>query len=552
MPPSFYTYSRRTRIELSKEIGRGGEGAVYSVQDNDGIVAKIYNTRPSDKKIKKLLIMISMKSAALQEIAAWPIDAIVDEHGGFVGIIMQKILSRSQIHKLYTPSDRNRYFPRADYRFVVHVCCNIARAIAIIHSQKQVIGDINCGNLLVANDGTVMLIDCDSFQIQDGGEIFTCDVGSELYLPPELQNRPLDGLIRVTDHDRFGLAVLLYQLLFMGWHPYAGASSRSGDASIGCAIAEGLFGQVWRSARTSPKRIIADTCKGIIGADCFNLFSRAFNTTGKERPFPEEWIRQLDALKDSLMQCTSNAQHAYKQNTGACPWCRLSAHGIQLFKPVIGAGLDVNEDDLEDLMAEINALKHPGPAPQISFKKEKETLRKMPLPRVKYSMERSIAFALLVIIFPIVLYEYRASFAWIIPIVFFSAIFLTPRHSPHFIYKCKRNLEASMSKFKYVSKLWWAHSSASKYNALLAKARQEYSRFRAYMNANRNMSSDERRSRKEQMKRALSDYHRQLHTMAREIEEYRVKKFSEYEKAFIELRKNTLIFEEVQKTKWFQ
>lgn len=72
------------------------------------------------------------------------------------------------------------------------------------------------------------------------------------------------------------------------------------------------------------------------------------------------------------------------------------------------------------------------------------------------------------------------------------------------------------------------------------------------MNANRNMSSDERRSRKEQMKRALSDYHRQLYTMAREIEEYRVKKFSEYEKAFIELRKNTLIFEEVQKTKWFQ
>ena len=62
----------------------------------------------------------------------------------------------------------------------------------------------------VGADGTVMLIDCDSFQVRDGAEVFTCDVGVPLFTASELHGYGFRGLLRTENHDRFGLAVLLF------------------------------------------------------------------------------------------------------------------------------------------------------------------------------------------------------------------------------------------------------------------------------------------------------------------------------------------------------
>lgn len=56
--------------------------------------------------------------------------------------------------------------------------------------------------------------------------VFHCDVGVPLWTPPELQGRDFRGLTRTKNHDRFGLAVLMFQLLFMGRHPFAGVPDR--------------------------------------------------------------------------------------------------------------------------------------------------------------------------------------------------------------------------------------------------------------------------------------------------------------------------------------
>jgi DNA-binding helix-hairpin-helix protein with protein kinase domain len=78
------------------------------------------------------------------------------------------------------------------------------------------VGDINHSGFLISPEAKVKLIDADSFQVSDGAKHYFCKVGVPEYTPPELQNQPLGGVLRTSNHDAFGLAVVIFQLLFMG------------------------------------------------------------------------------------------------------------------------------------------------------------------------------------------------------------------------------------------------------------------------------------------------------------------------------------------------
>ena len=155
-------------IQLGRELGRGGEGAVYPVVGMPDMVAKIYLEPPAQLKVEKLRSMARRASPSLLRVAAWPVDVLGDEAGAVRGFIMPKVSAREDVHELYSPKSRRRAFPGVDFRFLVRAATNIARAFAQVHAVGNVIGDVNHGNALVGRDGTVVLIDCDSFQIRDG------------------------------------------------------------------------------------------------------------------------------------------------------------------------------------------------------------------------------------------------------------------------------------------------------------------------------------------------------------------------------------------------
>jgi DNA-binding helix-hairpin-helix protein with protein kinase domain len=231
----------RTDLRLNHEIGRGGEGSVFELVGNSNHVAKIYTSPPDNKKVQKLLRMAETAAPTILKIAAWPNDVVVDKSDRVCGFTMSRITARRDIHELYSPKSRSAAFPDADFRFLVHVGANISRAFAAVHDQGHIIGDVNHGNVLVGSDGTVMLIDCDSYQIWNGQSAYTCDVGVPLFTPPELQGKSFRGLYRTKNHDAFGLAVIIFHLLFMGRHPFAGKYLGSGDMPIDKAIAEYRF-----------------------------------------------------------------------------------------------------------------------------------------------------------------------------------------------------------------------------------------------------------------------------------------------------------------------
>jgi len=352
-------------VRLSTELGRGGEGAVFAIRGNEHIVAKIYLQAPSTVKAEKLRAMARSATSTLLKLAAWPVDVLVDERMQVRGFLMRKVSSHEDLHELYSPKSRAETFPNADFRFVVRVATNLARTFAYIHAQGHVIGDVNHGNALVAPDGTIFLIDCDSFQTRDRIRIFPCDVGVPLFTPPELQGRAFRGLRRSPNHDAFGLAVLIFHLLFQGRHPFAGRYQH-GEMTIERAIAEHRFAYGSSSERTGmlapPGTLPLDSFGPLIA----RLFERAFNTSAAdgERPTALEWIGALDSLETGLVRCESKPVHMYPSAHGACCWCEIEERTkITLF----GTRLATVPSDVilraEALWQAITNIAHPGPVP---------------------------------------------------------------------------------------------------------------------------------------------------------------------------------------------
>ena len=374
----------RTSIRRGQELGRGGEGAVFAVEGQSDRVAKIYFTPPDHRKSQKLIAMTEAASQPLLQIAAWPIDLLTDRHGAIRGFIMPRIIARRDVHELYGPKSRSEAFPEADFRFLVHVGANIARAFAVVHENGHVLGDVNHGNLRVRPaDGTVMLIDCDSFQIGTRSNVFTCDVGVPLFTAPELQGRSFRGLVRSTNHDRFGLAVILFHLLYMGRHPFAGRYSGPGDMPIEKAIAEYRFAyspnrRANRMERP-PDTIALETMGGVIT----QLFIRAFEPveTNGTRPDAKSWIEALERLKSKLRVCLLANWHHFPNELPACPWCAVESQtGARLFGQRIATVGPTGAVDLAALWNAISSVPDPGPDPVLPSERPWRAPRGVRLP----------------------------------------------------------------------------------------------------------------------------------------------------------------------------
>src|SRR5829696_6534194 len=166
-----------TPILLGRELGKGGEGSVFEISGT-ALVAKIYHRPAEQPKAEKLEAMVRLKAAPLSAFAAWPERRILDKSGRQTwGIVLPRVTDHREIHHLYSPAHRKVDFAAADWSFLLHVARNCASAFEVIHAAGHVVGDVNQGGILVSRQGTVKLIDCDSFQVSDGRRLFTCDVG---------------------------------------------------------------------------------------------------------------------------------------------------------------------------------------------------------------------------------------------------------------------------------------------------------------------------------------------------------------------------------------
>lgn len=319
-------------------VARGGEGSIHAIAGRPGVLAKLYFQPPDPALAAKLEAMIRLGSEALASAAAWPTDLILEptaQGPRVAGFLMPEVAGHREIHQLFSPVERKRHFPHANWKMLALTASNLGRVVAAVHESGSVIGDANQNNVLVSPRATVHLIDCDSFQFRaDDANCWTCDVGKEEYLPPELQSANLRGLVREPRHDDFALAVLVFQLLFMGRHPFAGRHNRQGDFGIGAAIAEGAYFYGRDAARKGlapPPGVISagDLSESVAGA-----FEQAF--LSRDRPTATEWSAPLLRFAGELVPCPNGIRHVFHSRSGDCPWCNLrSKYKVDFFPEVI-------------------------------------------------------------------------------------------------------------------------------------------------------------------------------------------------------------------------
>lgn len=353
-------------VTLGKSIGKGGEGEVFELRSHAGYVGKLYHQPLDRDKSEKLAAMTRMPSGDIQKFAAWPKSTLHPARGGpTVGIIMPKVEAAREIHELYATSHRALHFPTADWRFLVRAARNSAIAFHTLHEAGVVIGDVNQGNLFVSRQAMVRMIDCDSFQFSIDERTFRCLVGVADYTPPELQARKFSEVVRTVNHDNFGLAVIIFQLLFMGRHPFVGRYEGTEEMPMPTAIQQYRFAfgsQAKRYRMAPPPKALR---LSEISAEVAELFEKAF-AKGAERagsrPTASQWAEALAAMELELTACTSDASH-YRVTQADCPWCRIQREGGPHF--FISVAMQSAKDqvarfNLPTVWRKITAVKPPG------------------------------------------------------------------------------------------------------------------------------------------------------------------------------------------------
>ncbi len=361
------------RLSLGQRLAFGGEGSVYPVSGRDGSVVKIYHEAPPETQVRKLEAMIAHSTPELEALTAWPLSIVSETpEGPCIGFVMASASDYKEAHKLYSPRDRKAEFDHADWRFLVRAASNVAKAFAAIHRTGSVIGDVNHSSVMIGQDATVKLIDCDSYQLEFGTEFFPCEVGEPLHTAPELYGQSFREVRRTPNHDAFGLAVLIFELLFMGKHPFAGAFLGSGDPSLEDKIRDFRFAYAANAAENKVSPPAASLSLDSLPDDVAGLFSLAFSSEAAElhrRPSAATWAEGLDRLFDNLTTCERDESHVYFAGAAECPWCPIElATGAMLFNADVAyRPTDSSGFDLESVWRAIESVKPPPEFPEIQI-----------------------------------------------------------------------------------------------------------------------------------------------------------------------------------------
>lgn len=315
----------RRPLKLGERLGRGGEANVYEVAGSSDLAAKLW-LEPAPAQQAKLAAMLRTvpddpAAGSGHHALMWPQAKVTDPDGRTVGFVMPRLDAHKAraLHQVYHPGSRRRNAPGVGWHYLLRVARNLSSTLSSLHAAGYVIGDLNESNVLASDRALVTLIDLDSIQVRDGRQVWRCEVGKLEYTPPELLGKSFREVNRRPASDVFAYAVLAFQLLMEGFHPFSGVWLGKGEppgleANIR-ARRSAWFGS--RQLRPPPAAPRAH----VLGPRLRRLFARSLISPPFARPTAADWQRELDRFEQQLKVCRLNPLHAFAGHLPACPWC---------------------------------------------------------------------------------------------------------------------------------------------------------------------------------------------------------------------------------------
>lgn len=322
-------------LVLGKLIKSGGAGSVYLLPGAHTQVAKLYHPhldRAANRR--KLEAMLELTPELPDQLEngkryvqiAWPQAAVFDGQGGFAGFVMplldmaqtaelEQVMQERQARAAGLPTGLG---PK------LTLAANLAAVIDALHQQQHYVVDLKPVNLRFYRDSLyIAMLDCDGFSIQGHAERFPAEQFTADYLAPEFQRKGMPAGTEMAQ-DRFALAVVIFQLLNFGIHPYSG---RPGNAQVATDIPGRIRDGCYAYGIKRHKQLAPNATSGhaLMPPELRAMFDRAFSPSPKpQRPSAADWAQLLRGYAQrsdgKLVVCTANAEHQHFAGLG-CAAC---------------------------------------------------------------------------------------------------------------------------------------------------------------------------------------------------------------------------------------
>lgn len=345
------------RFELSKDekIGEGATALVYKVNyKNQTWAAKIFKDgqKINSAKIKAMLhhqpddLLINLDGQDFIQYA-WVKYLIKNGVGQVIGFMMPYV-DHDETYSLdtfYDPVLSKRLKPfESALTLRIQLAINLCELIENLHKNKNYFVDIKPQNIKVyKKNHKVVLLDCDGYSINNSNgspNRFDAELISTDYIAPEVTRENLKPSTLGLQQDLYGLAVILFQLLNRGTHPFQGittdknisVNTNDERASLGL-YAYGLK-ENWKVKPRSQSihNLFLDETRAI--------FDKSFET--ESRTTAEEWLNHFkEILNNKKLELCDKVDRSNKLekdlihikfNGKECIGCKLESE-IKTFKP---------------------------------------------------------------------------------------------------------------------------------------------------------------------------------------------------------------------------
>ncbi len=321
-----YWSLRGREYRLGPHVEGAGDG-IYSVPLSREIVAMIHGDG-SDLAVRERKIEAMLKlPPALPDIVedgerfvriAWPVASLHDKSRGYAGFLMPAIdmQATSPLASVLKEDQARVEGLPTSLGAKINLAARLAVAITELHQLDHRAVHLSPANLRFHRQSLhLAVIGCERFSIRAARERFAPDSGAGGialdYLAPEFQGKPIPTGNEEAQ-DRFALAVLVFELLNFGIHPFDGIPT-------GDAVPAGIPGRIARNcyaygATPHPDlEPLPDSGHLAMPKELRSLFDRAFAAHGGARPPAQEWSTWLQFYaipsNNCVVVCGTNASH---------------------------------------------------------------------------------------------------------------------------------------------------------------------------------------------------------------------------------------------------
>lgn len=316
------------RLELTRLLGRGGEGAVYEVRGGK-LAVKLITTGGSARREQLRNQLEFVRRLPLNGLpVARPTEMIAPPLTGYVMELLTGMapLKSAIFGQSGDAPSAELYQGFGGLRRRLRVLARAAHVLTLLHAKGLAFGDPSPANIFVSEAldcSEVWLIDTDNLQcesIRPAG-MFTPGYGA-----PELVSGR-SGVTTLT--DAFAFAVIAYQTLTLT-HPFIGDLVADGEPELEEKAFAGELPWTEDVSDDRNRSRFGVQREVVLSPLLRELFERAFGPGRVEptmRPGVAEWAERLSAAADATITCASCSRTFYVTAV-ECPWCSAAKPAV--------------------------------------------------------------------------------------------------------------------------------------------------------------------------------------------------------------------------------